>query len=45
MAFDANVHVGADIIQGSTEIQDWGGKLLMEIIKEEIISFTHFFQS
>ena len=35
MAFDANVHVGADIIQGSTEIQDWGGKLLMEIIKEE----------
>ena len=28
MAFDANVHVGADIIQGSTEIQDWGGKLL-----------------
>ena len=35
MAFDANVHVGADVIVGCPDQQDWGGKLLMEIVKDE----------
>ena len=35
MAFDANVHVGADNIPGCTDLQDWGGRLLMEIIESE----------
>ena len=35
MVFDANVHVGDTIIKGCTDKQDWGGKLIRDIIKEE----------
>ena len=35
MMFDANVHVGGDVITGDIDKQDWGGKLLMDIIEEE----------
>ena len=34
MVFDANVHVGSEI-KDCTDHQDWGGKLLLDIIKEE----------
>ena len=35
MVFDANVHVGGRCIEGCSDVQDWGGKLLMQIVEEE----------
>ena len=35
MMFDANVHVGKEVINGCPDKQDWGGKVLMNIIKDE----------
>ena len=35
MVFDANVHVGDTCIKGCPDKQDWGGKLLMQIVEEE----------
>ena len=35
LAFDANVHVGEKWIKGCTDKEDWGGKLLMEVVMEE----------
>ena len=35
MIFDANVHVGDAAIEGCPEKQDWGGKFLLDMIKEE----------
>ena len=32
---DANVHVGGDEINGCNDKQDWGGKELMSMVKEE----------
>ena len=34
MVFDANVHLGTSI-KGCKDSQDWGGKLLWEIVREE----------
>ena len=35
MIMDANVHVGGSVINGCDDEQDWGGKVLMDIINEE----------
>ena len=35
MMFDANVHVGGEIIKGCKDKQDWGGKHLMSIVEDE----------
>ena len=35
MAFDANVHVGGQVIAGCLDAQDWAGKLLVELIEDE----------
>ena len=35
MIFDANVHVGRATILGCNEDQDWGGKEIMQLIKDE----------
>ena len=41
MAFDSNVHVGGDVITGCPDVQDWGGKLLMDIVKEENLTLVN----
>ena len=35
MIFDANAHVGKEAIEGCNDGQDWGGKELLKMIKEE----------
>ena len=35
IVFDANVHIGKEIITGGIEEQDWGGKELMKLVKDE----------
>ena len=35
MIFDANAHVGKNVIKGCVENQDWSGKVLMKMIEDE----------
>ena len=35
MILDSNVHVGGEVIRGCQDKQDWGGKILIDIIKKE----------
>ena len=35
MICDANVHVGGDVIPGCCDAQDWGGKELFSMLREE----------
>ncbi len=35
MVFDANVHVGGVCIERCSDMQDWGGKQLMQVVEEE----------
>ena len=35
LIFDANAHVGKDVISGCNEEQDWAGKMLLELIDDE----------
>ena len=35
MIFDANVHVGSNAIKDCKDHQDWGGKMLMDILNRE----------
>ena len=35
LIFDANAHVGKDVITGCNEVQDWAGKVLVDLIDDE----------
>ena len=35
MIFDANVHLGKDVIKGCVDDQDWGGAVLLKMIEDE----------
>ena len=41
MIFDANVHVGGKWINGCCDQEDWGGKILMEMITNESLSLIN----
>ena len=38
---DANVHVGGGIIEGCSDLQDWGGKELWSMIHDEVLSLIN----
>ena len=41
IAFDANVHVGKEGISKCKDRQDWGGKILMSLIKDEGLTLVN----
>ena len=41
LVLDANVHVGSSGIRGYHDKQDWGGKALLELIKEEDLELVN----
>ena len=41
MIFDANVHVGADGVNGCEDSQDWGGVLLLSLVASEGLTIVN----
>ncbi len=41
MIFDANVHVGSEGVNGCKDTQDWGGKMLLAMVKEEGLTIVN----
>ena len=41
LVFDANVHVGGEVIDGCEDKQDWGGKKLLEMVNDEGLTIVN----
>ena len=41
MVFDANVHVGSEGVSGCKDVQDWGGQMLMSLVRNEGLTKTN----